>query len=65
MDRSGYIAGQLLTAAVALAIAAAVALLAVSLGIVAVRMALYLITEHPLVAIASALAGVLLVGRKL
>ena len=61
----GYQLGRILTALVALALAAVVVLLAVAVGINAVRTAWWLTQDHPVVATLAAAAGVILVGRKL
>lgn len=60
-----YITGQLLTGLVALVVGAALSLALFSLAFVAGKVSWWLITEHPLVALAAALVGVLAVGRKL
>lgn len=60
-ERFAYRLGQATT----LVVAAVFALLASSLVYVAIRVAWWLTTDHPLVAIPIALAGVLVAGRKL
>ena len=61
LSQLAYRLGQL----VGLAVAAVVVLLFVALLVVTCRAAWWLITDHPLVAIGAALAGVLIGGRKL
>jgi len=61
----GYQLGRICTAVVALALAAVLVLLAAALVINAARTALWLTTDHPIIATALAAVGVILVGRKL